>query len=138
MCEPSWAPSRLSAICLKSAAVIPVAFFRDAIRPPLFLLEARSGWDGLDIPACFTSAKRFAVVELGRNLSQIVQEISGTSRQLIQLSIALLAIPGIAFRFIDTPDSLDHQTNGVRRPLRRMRSIGREHKDVSFPDRLAL
>src|SRR5215831_17262808 len=102
-----------------------------------FSLQPRSRWHGLHISTCLTRAKRFAVVELTRNLSQVLQEICGTPRQLTQLSIAVLAIPGVGFRFIDAPDSLHHQSYGVGQPLWRMRSICRQQEDVSFPDRLA-
>jgi len=103
----------------------------------LYSLEPRSRWHGLHISTCFAGAKRFVLVELSRNLSQILQEISGNPRQFIQLSIALLAIPGIGFRFIDAPYPLHYQSEGARRPLWRMGRIGRQQEDVSFADRLA-
>jgi len=90
----------------------------------------------LYVPTRFARAKRFTGVELRRDLAQIQQDISFTSRQLIQLPVAPLAIPGVAFRFIGPPDPLHHQPDRVRRPLRRVGRIGRQQEDVPLPDGL--
>jgi len=73
---------------------------------------------------------------LFRDLSQVRQEICFSPRQLVQLRVAAFAIPGIAFRFVSPPDPFHHQADGVRRPLRRMRTIGRQQEDFSRPNSL--
>ena len=80
-------------------------------------LKTWSDWRGLDISTRFAGAKGFVGIELHRNISQIQQDISFTPQQLVELGIAPLAIPGVAFRFFDSPHSLHNQPDCIRRPL---------------------
>jgi len=91
----------------------------------------------MQVSTCFALSKGLAVVELLRGLLQVQKEIPRPTGQLIQLRVAAFAVPGIAFRLVGSPDPFHHQADGVRRPLRRMRAIGRQQEHFSLPDRLA-
>src|SRR5918996_3472691 len=81
----------------------PVGLFPAGQRPGL---QTGSRRHRLHVPTCRARAQSLAGVELLRHLAQVQQKIAVSPRQLVQLPVTPLAIPGIALRLMRPPDPL--------------------------------
>src|SRR5438067_13576702 len=71
-------------------------------------LQTRARRHRLHVTAGLARSKSFASIELLRHPSQVYQYIAFTPGHFVQLGVAPLAVPDVAFRLIGTSDWFHH------------------------------
>ena len=91
-------------------------------------------WLGLrDFPAAFLArATGIIVPEIEHRLAEMFNDIAAIEIDVFHQLPAIVTIEDDVFVFTRRPATLDHHTNRVRRPDRRVRNIGRNKKRFSF------
>ena len=92
-------------------------------------------WLGLrDFPAAFLArATGIIVPEIEHRLAEMFNDIAAIEIDVFHQLPAIVTIEDDVFVFTRRPATLDHHTNRVRRPDRRVRNIGRNKKRFPFP-----
>src|SRR5689334_20290706 len=92
------------------------------------------GWHGRHRPALGAGAMRVAVVEPLENGRELRLDVGELEKLLIELVMAVLAVPLQSILFACDTTAFNDESHGVGKPLRGMRHIRWQQEHLAFAD----